>query len=129
MVKLKNLNNNNEYEYRIIDCEEYNKPLVNVVEDTDNYKIFIATPGLDKEEIVINITNYILEIKGEKKDKFIKEIGSFNQEISVGPNYYLIFKLPEFIIKENVDVTYYQGLLKFKFKKKELSNKQNISIT
>jgi len=64
--------------------QEIREPLVDIFEETDHVLIVAEMPGIEVEDIKIEITDDILTLSAEKKDKkYHKEIllpGSFSRE-------------------------------------------------
>jgi len=90
---------------------------VKFIEKEDRYEVLAEIPGVEKENISIDINNDILTISAIKKEEKIKdsdkvhfsyiEYGEFKQSI----------KLPKDIDLENVEAEYENGILKIKLPK------------
>jgi HSP20 family protein len=104
-----------------------NVPAVNVIENTDEYKLSFAVPGMKKNDFKIDIDGNMLTVsaeveerKEEKKDEFTREeynFSSFNRT----------FTLPDEVNKEKIEAAYVDGVLKLSLPKKEEAKKALIT--
>lgn len=109
---------NEDREHRIVEGEGFFNPVINYVENDKKLEIFVGLPGLSKNEVSVCIVDNVIEIVGEKQDRFIKAIGGFEKKISIGPNYYSIIELTPFIDSESLTCSMHNGLLLIELKKK-----------
>ncbi len=107
---------------------EYRQPSIDVVE-TDREVIAKAEmPGLDKENIKINLTEDRLEISAEtKKEEEKKEKGYVYREIRSG-SYYRAVALPSPVDPDNAQASYKNGVLEIKMPKIEVKEKKEIKV-
>ncbi len=107
---------------------EYRPPSIDVVE-TDREVIARAEmPGLNKEDIKINLTEDRLEISAEtKKEEEKKEKGYVYKEIRSG-NYYRAVALPSPIDPNNAQASYKNGVLEIRMPKTEVKEKKEIKV-
>ncbi len=93
-------------------------PAADIIEDEKGYYLAIALPGVNKEEVKIELNEGILSISGEKK--FIKEEGKKYHTVE---SYYGIFKrsfkLPENVNVEAIEAEYKEGILNITVPKQE----------
>jgi HSP20 family protein len=112
---------------RDISLENY--PRVDIVEGEAAYKISADMPGLDKNNISVEVKNGVLAISGEKKEEktereknrfyhFERRFGSFRRE----------FALPEHVDAEHVDAKYTNGVLEITLTKTEAAKPKAIEI-
>jgi len=86
-------------------------PTVNTREGEDAYHIEVDLPGIEKEDIDIQIEDNTLTISGERKIKEeIKEENYYKIESSFG-SFSRSFSLPEDIDIENIDAESVDGVL------------------
>jgi len=103
-------------------------PEVNVYEDEGNFGITISLPGMQKENIKIEIHDDILFVSGEKKQERIDGVKHHLEEISYGV-FSRSFHIPKEIDQENIDARYEEGLLKLQLpKNKKLIHKYQIKV-
>ncbi|MBE0520986.1 MAG: Hsp20/alpha crystallin family protein [Candidatus Methanoperedenaceae archaeon] len=107
---------------------EQRQPFIDVVE-TDNEVIATAEmPGLEKEDINLNISEDRLEISAETKHEEKKEEkGYVYREISRG-SYYRAISLPSSVDPDNSKATYNNGVLEVKMPKTEIKKKKPIKV-
>ncbi len=107
---------------------EYRQPSIDVVE-TDREVIARAEmPGLDKENIKINLTEDRLEISAEtKKEEEKREKGYVYREMRSG-SYYRAIALPSPVDPNNAQASYKNGILEIKMPKTEVKEKKEIKV-
>jgi HSP20 family protein len=107
---------------------EYRQPSIDVVE-TDREVIARAEmPGLDKENIKINLTEDRLEISAEtNEEEEKKEKGYVYREMRSG-SYYRAIALPSPVDPNNAQASYKNGILEIKMPKTEVKEKKEIKV-
>ncbi len=107
---------------------ESRQPFIDVIE-TD--KEIIATaemPGLEKQDIKINLTEDRLEISAEiKQEEKKEEKGYLYREICSG-NFYRAISLPSSVDADNAQASYKNGILDIKMPKKEVKEKKEVKV-
>lgn len=92
-------------------------PLVDIVEEKDQYTIRADIPGMKKEDIDVSIEGDLLTIKGEKREEHEQKEGEYSHlERSYG-SFTRSFTLPEHVDKQKVDAAYKNGVLELKLNK------------
>ena len=104
------------------------EPLVDIFEDKDNIKLSIELPGMEQEDVKVNVEDNVLSIKGEKrfeneekKDKYHKierYYGSFSRS----------FSLPNSVSQDKIKASFKKGVLELTLPKKESVKPKNIPI-
>jgi len=108
---------------------ETHYPDVDIIEEKDAFRIRADLPGMEKNDIKVEVENGVLSIRGEKKaekmekDKnhyyhFERSYGAFNRT----------FKLPENVMSEQVDAKYANGVLELTLKKSEIAKPKAIEV-
>ncbi|MBT8263119.1 MAG: Hsp20/alpha crystallin family protein [Bacteroidia bacterium] len=101
--------------------ENFSIPAVNIQENLTNFVIELAVPGLEKENIAIEVEENVLKVssevtsKTETEDtdrKFTRKEFSYN-------NFSRSFTLPETVDVENIVASYKDGVLMVTIPKKE----------
>jgi HSP20 family protein len=106
-----------------------NYPDVDIIEDKDAFRIRADMPGMEKNDIKVEVENGVLSISGEKKaekmekDKnhyyhFERSYGAFNRT----------FRLPENVMSDHVDAKYTNGVLELTLKKSEVAKPKAIEV-
>ena len=106
----------------------YRQPFIDIIE-TDKEVIATAEmPGLEKQDIKINLTEDRLEISSEtKKEEERKEKGYVYRERRSG-SYYRTVPLPSSVDPDNSRATYENGILEIKMPKTEVKTKKPLKI-
>lgn len=105
-------------------------PACNIEELDDRYRIVAEMPGVDPDNIEIELDDYSISIKGKREEKLeTKDEGKQMHmvEHSYG-SYFRSFTLPENIDSENITADYKNGILTIDIPKTKNGNKRKISI-
>ena len=98
-------------------------PAVNITESKDEYSLSIAVPGMKKEDFHISVDGSMLTISSEKEmSKEEKEEKYTRKEYNYS-SFSRSFSLPEEVIKDNIQASYHDGVLKLALPKKEEAKK------
>jgi HSP20 family protein len=93
------------------------------VETDDEYIMHVELPGIDREEIILEVVGNRMEIRAEIK----KEIGNVDKGEHINARSYLGFvrsmDLPEDSNVEKIEADYKNGVLIVKIRKKEGSER------
>jgi len=100
-------------------------PSVNVNETDDKYMLSIATPGLDKKDIHVELDGNMLTIKAEKEEKEEKN-GKFNRREYNYSSWSRSFTLPEDTDGAHIKAEYKNGELKVEMPRSEKHSKANV---
>lgn len=104
-----------------------NVPAVNIQENSDNYTVSLAAPGLKKEDFKIDVEGNMLSISSEKEEtKETKEETFSRREYSYN-SFSRSFTLPEDVKMEAIDARYENGELKIVLPRKEEAKKANVT--
>jgi HSP20 family protein len=109
----------------------FRTPLTNISEEKDGFNIKAELPGLDKGDIEINISDGVMEIRGETKDEQKEEKeGKFVRREYQSSSYYRAFNLPENVDEDTIDASFDSGILNIEIPKTEPKEpeKKNIEI-
>jgi HSP20 family protein len=105
-------------------------PAIDVVENKDNFEVVCDLPGVRRDELDISVTQDVLTIKGEKKDKATeegKEKKTFKKEIWEG-NFQRTLSLPTTVDTSKVEAELKNGVLTISLPKKEEEKPKQISV-
>jgi HSP20 family protein len=104
-----------------------NRPPANFIETKGDYQYELSTPGFSKEDIMINLNDNIVTIRGEKtavntnsgRDYISKEFHSqkFHRELNV----------PEGIILDEINAKSENGITTLYFPKERIGKTKNIN--
>lgn len=98
-------------------------PAVNVTDNKDNYLVSLAAPGMKKNDFKIDVEGNMLTISNEKEEnKEEKETRYTRKEYNYS-SFSRSFTLPDEVIKDKIEATYEDGVLKLRLPKTEESKK------
>lgn len=99
------------------------------VQETDDEVIAtIELPGIKKEEISLNVTETMLEVKAESKEEEKEEREGFKSYRRKYSGFYRRLPLPAVISPDDAKATYKNGVLEVKMPKMEKKKRKEISI-
>lgn len=96
-------------------------PSVNIIENTKDFKIEMAAPGLEKKDFKVTVLNGMLTISSEKKEEKKEEHENYTFREFSFKNFSRSFRLPENCMPEKIDAKYENGILWVAIPKKELA--------
>lgn len=102
-------------------------PEANVTEDKDGFTLFVALPGVKKEEVETEIKENILVISGKRGSQPGAGEGLVRQEIPVG-RFYRAFKIGVQVKSSAVKATLRDGILEVRLPKSEEAKPNKIKI-
>ncbi len=107
---------------------ESRQPFIDVIE-TDKEVIATAEmPGLEKQDIKINLTEDRLEISAETKHEEKKEEKGYLYRERRSGSYYRAISLPSPVDTDNSKASYKNGVLEIKMPKTEIKKKKPLKI-
>lgn len=103
-------------------------PSVDISEDKNNILVKAELPGMEAEDVEVNLTDTILTIKGEKKDE--KEGEDENRHVieRFHGSFRRSFQLPAKVQSDKIDATFSKGLLTIILPKTEETKKKAIKV-
>lgn len=94
-------------------------PAINIAENSDNFRIEVAGPGMKKEDFRIDLDNDLLTISSEKKESSEEKNEKYmRKEFSVC-EFKRSFILPDTVDSGRIDASYSNGILAITIPKKE----------
>ena len=103
-------------------------PPVDVYEDEQNLFLKLEIPGVNEEDLNVNLENDMLSVSGERKfEKEEKEENFHRIERRYG-SFTRTFKLPNTVDTEKVDASYDKGILKITLAKRAEAKPKQIKI-
>jgi len=103
-------------------------PLSDIIETDDSYRIALDIPGVDKNDIKVNIKNGMLCISGERKNEKEYKNSNYYKIEKVYGKYYRSFDLPENIDEQKIEAEVKNGSLIVNLPKTEDSKPKQIDI-
>lgn len=103
-------------------------PALDVYEEKDTVIVKAELPGMNKEDIEVNLTGDNLTIKGEKKeDKEVKEDNYYRRERSYG-SFLRSVDLPCEVKAGEIKASFKEGVLEIRMPKTEEAKKKAIAV-
>jgi HSP20 family protein len=104
-------------------------PRVDLSETEDAYHIHLDLPGVDKDDVDINLQDGTLTIRGERKEETREEgTNAVRVERSFG-QFFRSFTLPQTIKQDAIRATYDNGVLAVEVPKAEETKPRRIEIS
>jgi HSP20 family protein len=94
-------------------------PRVDVVEDEKAFEIHVAVPGVNKEDIKIDLNDHVLTISGERKFSKEKKDDNFRSIETQYGTFSRSFVLPEKVDATSINAKYNNGILELTIPKDE----------
>jgi HSP20 family protein len=94
--------------------------LANIYEYDDEYELKLLAPGIEKNDIEIDIDNdNMLTVYAEIANEIIEDATSFKKEEFLNKGFKRSFQLPENTIPEDISAVYKNGIISLYIPKKE----------
>lgn len=103
-------------------------PVVDLFEEKDDIVVKAEIPGMDKDNINVNLSDHTLTIKGEKKkEEEVKEENYYRSERSYG-SFVRTLELPKDVHADKVKATFKNGVLEVRMPKTEEAKAREIKV-
>lgn len=106
----------------------WREPLIDVFEDENHVIVTAEIPGVDKEDIKLNVTEDGLEIRAEKRKERKEETEKSRRLERTYTGFYRYIELPVEVIPEKATATYKNGILEVKIPKTEKKKGVQIKV-
>ena len=107
---------------------EVRPPIVDVFEEKDEIVVKAELPGMEKDNIEVNLTDHTLTIKGEKKkEEEIKEENYYRSERSYG-SFLRTLDLPKDVRADKVKAAFKNGILEVRMPKTEEAKAKEVKV-
>ncbi|MBW2478519.1 MAG: Hsp20/alpha crystallin family protein, partial [Deltaproteobacteria bacterium] len=104
-------------------------PLINLSEDRDNYYVRAELPGVNGEELDIQVTGKNLAISGERKIAAEEESARYHRREREAGTFSRMIGLPGDIDSDKVDAKLENGILSIVVSKAEVAKPKQISVS
>jgi len=104
------------------------RPAVNVSETDASYELELAVPGMNKEDLKIEIENGALCISSESETTKESDNKNYTRKEYSFESFYRSFSLPENVDDSSIAASYNEGVLKIVLPKSETSEQESKSI-
>ena len=102
-------------------------PPVNITEQTNDYLVCLAAPGMKKEDFHIDVNGNLLTISSQEEESVEEKEEKFTKKEYSYASFERCFTLPEEVNKEMIKARYEDGILKLLLPKNEEAKKRVIS--
>jgi HSP20 family protein len=103
-------------------------PTVDVYEEKDDIVVKAELPGIDKDNIKVNLTDHTLTIRGEKKkDEEVNKENYYRCERSYG-SFVRTVELPREVHADKVKASFKDGVLEVRMPKTENAKAKEIKV-
>jgi HSP20 family protein len=107
---------------------EVTAPSVDVYEEKDDIIVKAELPGMDKNDIEVNISDSQLTLKGEKKkEEKVEEENYYRCERSYGA-FFRTLELPSTVQADKIKASFKNGVLEVRLPKTEEAKSKEIKI-
>ena len=107
---------------------ELTAPVVDLFEEKDDIVVKAEIPGIEKNNIEVNLADHTLTIKGEKKkEEEIKEENYYRAERSYG-SFVRTLGLPKDVHTDKVKATFKNGILEVRLPKTEEAKAKEVKV-
>ncbi|MFD2532919.1 Hsp20/alpha crystallin family protein [Gracilimonas halophila] len=103
-------------------------PSVDISETETEFEVSVALPGMNKEDINVDLDNGRLSISGERKLEQEEEGKNYHRVESKFGSFNRSFQLPDSIDEESIEAKYENGILNITIAKREEKVKKQIKI-
>ncbi|GGA82248.1 Hsp20/alpha crystallin family protein [Puia dinghuensis] len=98
-------------------------PAVNIVERQDHYEISLAAPGMKKDDFNVDVEGNLLTISAESSQQKQDSNERHTRREFSFTSFSRAFTMPEGVVKDKIDASYENGLLKLTLPKTEEAKK------
>jgi HSP20 family protein len=103
-------------------------PVVDLYEEKDDIVVKAELPGMEKDNIEVNLSDNRLTIKGEKKqEEEVKKEGYYRSERSYG-SFVRTLELPREVQTDKVKAAFKNGILEIRLPKTEEAKKKETKV-
>jgi HSP20 family protein len=104
-------------------------PAVDILESKDAYMIRAELPGMQREDIKLELKDGTLTLNGERKAEKPAEGVEYRHVERVNAKFWRSFSLPETVKQDGIEAVYKDGVLEVRVPKAEEVKPRQIEIT
>lgn len=94
-------------------------PDVDIIENEKNFELQLVVSGMKKENFVIEISDNLLTISGERKSKYEKKEGNYYSFETKYGSFKRTFRMPKNVDQSSINASYTDGVLTLELPKSE----------
>jgi HSP20 family protein len=95
------------------------RPRVDIIEKEKSFNVHVVLPGLEKENVSLEIENNKLIVSGERKSPELAENEKYHQTESVYGKFKRSFTLPKNVNTDSISAVFKNGILEINIEKQE----------
>ncbi len=103
-------------------------PAVNIAENSDQYEVEMAAPGLNKKDFKIELDNQLLTISYHVNNEVENKDANYTKREFYHNSFKRSFTLPETVERDKIQANYSNGILKVFIPKKEAAKQKPSSL-
>jgi len=103
-------------------------PLVDIFEQGDRVLLRVELPGLEREDIAVDVENGLLSIRGEKKSLAGQDGTTFHRVESRYGRFCRTFTLPDSLDPEKIEAAYKNGVLTLSLGRKQEALPKKVDV-
>ncbi|MEX2640167.1 MAG: Hsp20/alpha crystallin family protein [Balneolales bacterium] len=103
-------------------------PGIDITEDEKQYSIHVTLPGMQKENIHIDLNDRVITVSGERQQETEDKNVKYHLVESRYGKFERSFTLPENVDPDSLDAKYEDGMLKLSVKKSEKTLSKQIQV-
>lgn len=103
-------------------------PPVDIYEQAEYVALRVELPGLEKEDIRVDVENGLLSIRGDKKSPLGQENTAYHRVESRFGTFCRTFTLPDSLDPEKIDASYKNGVLTLKLARKQEALPKKVDV-
>jgi HSP20 family protein len=103
-------------------------PVVDFYDEKDDLVVKAELPGMEKQDIEVNVTDHTLTIKGEKKKAAEIEEENYYQSERYFGSFHRRLELPSDVQAEKAKASFKNGILEVRLPKTEVAKPKEIKV-
>jgi HSP20 family protein len=103
--------------------QTFSVPAVNITEEKGAYQVWVAAPGMKKEDFRIGVEGNLLTISSEKEESTEEKDKKYSRKEYNYTSFSRNFSLPDEVNSEKIEATYQEGVLKIILPRREEAKK------
>ncbi len=103
-------------------------PPVDIREEHDRFVILADIPGVDPNQIEVNMDNGVLSIRGERNDETAEQRAAYKRTERARGTFYRRFNMPDTADADNISASSRNGVLQVVIPKQEKVQPRKITV-
>jgi HSP20 family protein len=105
--------------FSVLPSRTSSMPAVNIREDEKNYVLELAVPGIERDDLKIDINEDVLTISAESKSESEEKNDGYKRKEFSYSSFCRSFYIPDNVNKEKIGANYKEGILSVDLPKQE----------